>query len=131
MSLNYFVLLYFSAVCWVSGQSHFYTFDTQSYTVNTNCEYTLAKDMVSDVFDISIKNVPCGSTGTTCANAFTIRIGNVTLHLVRGRHAKIGNTLISANVYETSGVMIRNSGSTFVQIYAADYGISLMYDQGE
>ena len=43
---------YLAAMCWASGDPHYYTFDGASFSFMGTCSYTLAKD-VDNTFEIT------------------------------------------------------------------------------
>ena len=54
------------------------------------CSYTLVN--VPGVFDVTVENVPCGSTGVTCTKSVTVTIASIKIHLVRDKDLVIGGT---------------------------------------
>nr|XP_020826505.1 mucin-5B [Phascolarctos cinereus] len=64
--------------CAVYGDGHFITFDSERYSFEGNCEYTLAQDYcggnttINGTFRVITENIPCGTTGVTCSKAIKV-----------------------------------------------------------
>ncbi|XP_027716005.1 mucin-5B-like [Vombatus ursinus] len=64
--------------CAVYGDGHFITFDSERYSFEGNCEYTLAQDYcggdttTNGTFRVITENIPCGTTGVTCSKAIKV-----------------------------------------------------------
>ena len=48
------------------------------------CEYVLAKDYVTNMFEIRQVNEPCGNGRPSCTKSLTLMFSNVTIDLLRG-----------------------------------------------
>ena len=83
-------------VCSAWGEGHYRTFDEKMFDFVGNCEYILARGVLSDTdsFSIHIKNVPCGTSSVTCSKAATLQVGGgrqaETLTFVRGEDVIVG-----------------------------------------
>ncbi|KAK3108443.1 hypothetical protein FSP39_008068, partial [Pinctada imbricata] len=112
------------AVCWASGDPHYYTFDGYHYPFQGNCEYVLARDKEEGKFSILAENVQCGSTGVTCTKKIVIQIHAYTLELVRGKELNLTD-----GSYVTKGLVISQQ-SFWTTVNAHDLGVSVMWDGG-
>ncbi|KAG9491060.1 hypothetical protein GDO78_006427 [Eleutherodactylus coqui] len=74
--------------CYVTGQSHFKSFDNKHFTFSGICHYLLAKDMVDGAFSVAIETVQCADDpDAVCTRSATVRlldIHNVTVKLKHG-----------------------------------------------
>ncbi|KAG8579776.1 hypothetical protein GDO81_011049 [Engystomops pustulosus] len=74
--------------CYVTGQSHFKSFDNKHFTFSGICHYLLAKDMVDGSFSVAIETVQCADDpDAVCTRSATVRLldmHNITLKLKHG-----------------------------------------------
>ncbi|XP_044005452.1 mucin-2-like [Aphidius gifuensis] len=63
-------------ICSVWGDSHYKTFDDKTYDLQGACDYVFVEGNfgADDCFEISTKNVPCGTSWVTCSKAITLSI---------------------------------------------------------
>lgn len=86
----------------------------------------LAKGSLSqeDRFDVSVQNVPCGTTGAACSKSIALTIGgdqsSETIVLTRGRDLPVDNF---------KRIAMRSAGM-FVFVDVPDMGLSLQWDKG-
>ena len=128
------------ATCVAYGDPHYVTFDGTRYSFEGACEYVLAKhsDGAESKFSVRVENVPCGSTGTTCAKAVNVRVTeglvDKTFKIVRGA---------GVNVCDRDGNCARaqlplDVGDGTVRVYRAGefimlvtkFGMRVAVDQG-
>lgn len=90
------------------------------------CDYILVKGSLSqeDCFDISIQNVPCGTTGVSCSKTITLTIGSdqtsERIVLTRGKNLPLNNF---------KRIIIRTAG-LFLFINVPDMGLTMQWDKG-
>lgn len=76
-----------------------------------------------DCFDISIQNVPCGTTGVSCSKSITLTIGSEdpeTIALTRGKELPGG----------TFKRIAKRTAGLFVFIDVPDLGLTIQWDRG-
>lgn len=77
-----------------------------------------------DCFEISIQNVPCGTTGVSCSKSITLTIGNdqssERIVLIRGKNLPLDNF---------KRIIIRTTG-LFLFINVPDMGLTMQWDKG-
>ncbi|KAG7239606.1 hypothetical protein INR49_028758, partial [Caranx melampygus] len=97
------------AVCGIYGEGHYITFDDKRFDFNGQCEYTLLQDFCGQgngSFRIITENVPCGTTGTTCAKTIKIFLGDnefqlkdETFHVVKGSSKVFPSQIHKMGIY--------------------------------
>ncbi|XP_064199356.1 von Willebrand factor isoform X1 [Anguilla rostrata] len=74
--------------CFVTGQSHFKTFDNKFFTFSGICQYLFAKDCQDNLFAAAIETVQCADDqDAVCTRSATLRfhqLANVTVKLKHG-----------------------------------------------
>ncbi|XP_053978189.1 hemocytin [Hylaeus volcanicus] len=115
-----------SGVCSAWGDSHYKTFDGKIYDFQGMCDYILTKGSLGkdESFDVSIQNVPCGTTGVSCSKSVILTAGNSespeTITLTRGKELPSG--IFKRMAMRTAGL--------FVFIDVPDLGLTLQWDKG-
>lgn len=116
-----------AGVCSAWGDSHYKTFDGKIYDFQGMCDYILAKASLrkEESFDVSIQNVPCGTTGVSCSKSVTFTIGDSesleTIVLTRGKELPLG--IFKRIAMRTAGL--------FVFIDVPDLGVTVQWDKGD
>ncbi|KAG7456027.1 hypothetical protein MATL_G00247310 [Megalops atlanticus] len=74
--------------CFVTGQSHFKTFDNKFFTFSGTCQYLFAKDCQENLFAAAIETMQCADDqDAVCTRSATLRfhqLANVTVKLKHG-----------------------------------------------
>lgn len=77
-----------------------------------------------DCFDVSIQNVPCGTTGVSCSKSITLTVGNgpssERIVLTRGKELPVDN--FKRMAMRTAGL--------FVFVDVPDMGLTVQWDKG-
>ncbi|NP_001316017.1 von Willebrand factor precursor [Oryctolagus cuniculus] len=73
--------------CFVTGQSHFKSFDNRYFTFSGVCQYLLARDCWDDSFSIVIETVQCAEDpSAVCTRSVTARLPGLPSRLVKLKH---------------------------------------------
>ncbi|XP_031420651.2 von Willebrand factor, partial [Clupea harengus] len=76
--------------CFVTGQSHFKTFDDKFYTFSGTCQYLLAKDCSDSVFSAVIETVQCADEqDAVCTRSVSLRFHQMANQTIRLRHGGV------------------------------------------
>ncbi|KAM9313180.1 von Willebrand factor [Gastrophryne carolinensis] len=74
--------------CFVTGQSHFKSFDNKYFTFSGICQYLLAKDNMENTFSVAIETVQCADDpDAVCTRSASVRLlemQNITVKLKHG-----------------------------------------------
>ena len=92
------------AICQVSGDPHYVTFDGSGHHFQGNCEYILAKDCLDDDFQVNVRNEHRGSTTVTWTHSVAIQIPNVAvIRLLRDSAPTVNNIPVEFYPYTVPG----------------------------
>lgn len=74
-----------TGTCTATGDPHYRTFDGKSYSFMGHCRYILARDCVSNMFEVLVENTPCGTDNTvTCTKTATVNVNGTSIMLRKG-----------------------------------------------
>ncbi|XP_029438039.1 mucin-5AC-like isoform X20 [Rhinatrema bivittatum] len=112
--------------CMVYGEGNYITFDDKRYSFSGDCDYVLAQDhcgtdSTESTFRVITENIPCGTTGTTCARTVKIYVGSYTLMLSDEKFKVVAEG--SVKVIYT----VRTMGIYLVIEF--DFGLILLWDK--
>lgn len=80
-------------ICVAAGDPHYTTFDGKRFSYQGNCKYTLAQTN-DQKFRVIVENVPCGTTGVTCAKNIQIKYNDLQIDLIREKNPEVNNNEI-------------------------------------
>ncbi|XP_039266345.2 SCO-spondin-like [Styela clava] len=132
-----------AGICVATGDPHYVTFDGATYSFEGACSYILAQDS-DGLFSVEAENIPCGSTGVTCTKSVYISIGNMVVHLLRGKDITVNGARVrrfprrygasdkpmSKLQKSTTSVLIIDKAGLFVVVSAPVLGLSVLWDGG-
>ena len=104
--------------CSAYGDPHFITFDNKWFVFNGICKYVLARDYVTNLFDIIIENVACNQLNdVSCARSVTVLLNGTSIML--NQHGRVSVNDTSVNLpYMGPGILIRKVCNTFLTLNA-------------
>ncbi|XP_073687673.1 mucin-2-like [Garra rufa] len=112
-------------ICTIYGSGHYKTFDQQRFGFRGECSYIAAQDKCGNktgIFHVITENIPCGTTGTTCAKAVIILLGRTKLELYRG----------TVTAFDTESGPLINYNKTNIGMYIvidAEIGLTVLWDR--
>ena len=107
--------------CFAYGDPHFKTFDNKWFDFMGICKYVLAKDYVTNLFDIIIENVACNQLNdVSCVKSVTVSLNGTDIML--NQHGRVSVNDTSVNLpYIGPGIQIRKVCNTFLTLNAMLY----------
>ncbi|KAJ3596022.1 hypothetical protein NHX12_002431 [Muraenolepis orangiensis] len=113
--------------CVIYGSGHYSTFDRRTYGFQGQCGYVALQNKcgnksVEEPFRVITENIPCGTTGTTCAKSVRIQLGRAEIKLTKGAHSVL--SLAEGPVIEYT---VRNVGMYLV--VEASIGLAILWDR--
>ena len=112
------------------GESHYTTLDGVQYTFDGFCTYKFIESTDFDpYFLITKSNIPCGASGLVCTRHITILVNGTEIELLGDTYLKVGNDLITTNMYVAGGIVIVKVDQWIV-VSMSDLGLTLYFDGG-
>ncbi|MEE6526348.1 hypothetical protein FKM82_026953, partial [Ascaphus truei] len=77
----------FTGECFVTGQSHFKSFDNKHFTFSGICHYLLAEDTVEKSFSVVIESVQCADDpDAVCTRSASVRLEDMQNTTIKLKH---------------------------------------------
>uniref|UniRef100_A0A8D2L3M7 SCO-spondin n=1 Tax=Varanus komodoensis TaxID=61221 RepID=A0A8D2L3M7_VARKO len=117
-----------AGTCVATGDPHYITFDGRPYTFLGDCEYVLARES-SGAFTVTVENVPCGSSGSTCTKSVVVLVGSTVVHLLRGKDVTVnGASVRPPKTYSGNGLTLERAGLFLALV--SQLGLTVLWDGG-
>ena len=117
------------AVCQVSGDPHYRTFDGAGHHFQGNCEYILAKDCLDDDFQVNVRNEHRGNAAVTWTQSLAVLIPRVAvIRLYADSVVTIDNIEMKTDYYKIGrdlSTIRRLNGKTHVDLSS---GVNIIWD---
>ncbi|XP_028664014.2 von Willebrand factor [Erpetoichthys calabaricus] len=110
--------------CFVTGQSHYKSFDNKFFTFGGICHYLFAKDCWENTFAVIIETVQCADDrDAICAKSVTLRFqetANITIKMKHGGGVSVGGMDIQTPLFQGPLRILRTTMSSIRLTYNED-----------
>ncbi|XP_046856218.1 von Willebrand factor-like [Xenia sp. Carnegie-2017] len=119
--------MYKQGTCSATGDPHYRTFDSKTYSFMGHCRYIFARDCRSNNFSIEVQNTPCGTGGTvTCTKTVYLYINESSIVFLRGGAVELNGQEISLP-YFAPGIAITRIAFGMLRL-RSNIGLDVQWD---
>ncbi|XP_076996936.1 zonadhesin isoform X2 [Tamandua tetradactyla] len=118
-----------AATCVVYGDLHYLTFDRKPLTILGKCTYILIQSSEESTvphFRVTAKTEERGRDGITCLSKVSVTLSQVTITLLKGRHALVEGQRVTLPAMPFQGIFLFLSGR-FLELQTA-VGLRVRWD---